>query len=114
AQPLLEGVDVDLVGPYRTYPLQERQEAADRVGHIGEARPAGPSAGWDVAAQLGRWKARLQEGLEQLQPHLRIGSGATGRRRGPAHHLLVQRPGRIGPGWAAEVDLPEGGAPPRD
>src|SRR4029450_4726098 len=51
--PLLEGVDVDLVGPYRTHPLQERQEAADRIGHIGEGQPAGAAAHWGGAAQRG-------------------------------------------------------------
>ena len=70
------------------------------------------SASWarrrPAIAQLGRRKAGLQEGLEWCSRLFEDGS-APGR-RGPAHHLLVQRPRRVAPGWA-EVDLLEGDDP---
>jgi hypothetical protein len=66
---LADGTLLAVVTPHRPDPLKERQEAANRVGQVGVAGPAGSTTNRGVAAQLGCWKAGLQEGLEQLLAH---------------------------------------------
>ena len=89
AEPLLEGVDVDLGSGDPPVPFEERQQAAHRRRDVRVSGPGRPSADRRLLTELWGGKPSGEERAEQSKTHVGGHSPLVGRSGHPPHDLFV-------------------------